>query len=228
MPHSESAPVDGPTGRDGSTEGAPVEPRDPPEVLAAVRRVQQGDTAAFAVIHHTYGRPLKQFFLNRRVPEAIADELYQETLFKAWEQIHQFRFDGPFAAWLQRIGENLWKNDRRAWQTQKRNRVLVLLDHEAGSGEWPLDEPLFGEPPPSPEAQAEHAEQVRQLARAMAQLPPGQRRSIQLRYGHQLKYREVAELLGVSTGSVQSQVFEGTHRLRLLMQTPPGAGDDSR
>lgn len=228
MPSQERAPADAAAERAASIADEPVASPDPPEITAAVRRVQQGDEAAFEVIHRAYGRALKQFFLNRRLPEEIAQELYQETLLKAWRQIHQFRFDGPFAAWLQRIGENLWKNDRRARQTQKRNMVLLSLEADPDAGERPIEQPLFGDPPPSPEAQAARAEQARQVAAALTHLAPGQRRCVELRYGHGLKYKEVAEVLGVTIGSVQSQVHEGTNRLRLLLEAEGGGGDDTR
>jgi RNA polymerase sigma-70 factor, ECF subfamily len=228
MPSKDRAPADPPAEPAASATDERVARPDPPEVLAAVSRVQQGDSAAFEIIHRTFGPGLKQFFLNRRLPEEVAQELYQEALLRAWRQIHQFRFDGPFAAWLQRIGENLWKNDRRARQTQKRNMVLLSLEADPDAGNRPIDEPLFGEPPPSPEAQAVRAELTGRVARALRLLAPGQRRCVELRYGQDLKYREVAEVLGVSVGAVQSQVHEGKNRLRLLLRDEGGSGDDGR
>lgn len=228
MPSRERAPADPAAERAASVADEPIAPPDPPEVLAAIRRVQQGDDAAFEIVHRTFGRGLKQFFLNRRLPEELAQELYQETLLKAWRQIHQFRFDGPFAAWLQRIGENLWKNDRRARQTHKRNMVLLSLEADPEAGDRPIEQPLFGEPPPSPEAQATQSELVRRVAGALARLAPGQRRCVELRYGQDLKYKEVAKVLGVSIGAVQSQVHDGTNRLRLLLRDEGGDGDEGR
>lgn len=228
MPSKERAPADLPAERAASVADEPTAHADPPEVLAAVRRVQHGDDDAFEIIHRAFGRGLKQFFLNRRLPEDVAQELYQETLLKAWRQIHQFRFDGPFAAWLQRIGENLWKNDRRARQTQKRNMVLLSLEADPDAGERPIEQPLFGEPAPSPEAQAVRSDFLRRVAGALGRLAPGQRRCVELRYGQDLKYKEVAQVLGVSIGAVQSQVHEGTNRLRLLLRDEGGGGDESR
>lgn len=198
---------------------------DPPEIAAAIRRAQAGDDEAFEAILLRFGPPLKQFLLNHGLPEAVAQDLYQETVLQAWRQIDRYRFEGPFAAWLQRIGENLWKNDRRAWETQKRKMALVSLEAERAAGPLERDEPFFGAPPASPEAHAVAADGIHRVEAALAELPDGQRRCIELLYFQELKYREVAELLGVKTGTVQSQVHDGMNRLRDLLAAGAGGGE---
>ena len=217
----------------GATAGGPADSSaagpgaagDPPEIGAAIRRAQAGDDDAFETILRRFGPPLKQFFLNRGLPEAVAQDLYQETVLQAWRQLGQYRFDGPFAAWLQRIGENHWKNDRRAWETQKRKMALVSLEAERTAGPIESEEPFFGDPPVSPHDRAVTADGVRRVEAALAELPDGQRRCIELLYFQELKYREVAELLGVKTGTVQSQVHDGMNRLRDLLAAGAGGGE---
>lgn len=225
MSPSERAPAGGSAEPGGS---AARRTADPPEVADAVRRLQQGDDAALEIVVHRFGRGVKQLFLNRRLPEAVVEDLCQETWLRAWRQIRQYRFDGNFAAWLQRIAERQWMNDHRARQTQKRSLPGLPLDVEPGAGEPAVDRPLFGEPPPSPEAAASRSERVRRMVRALGLLAPGQRRCLLLRFGHELKYREVAEVMGVSTGAVQSQVHEGKNRLRLLLGADRGGGEKPR
>lgn len=208
--------------------GPPQAPPDPPEIRAAVRRVQQGDEEAFATIQRHYGRGLKQFFLNRGLPDDLAQDLYQDALLRAWRQIGQYRHDGPFGAWLQRIGENVWKNDRRARRARKRDMELLPLDAAPEAAHPPIGRPLFGEPAASPETQAAHSEEVRRVMRALGELPPGQRNCLHLRFADEMTYGQVAAVLGVAIGTAQSQIHDGLRRLRLLLRPGDDRGGGGR
>lgn len=52
---------------------------------------------------------------------------------------------------------------------------------------------------------------------ALAQLPGRQRMAVVLRYFEDLPYEQIAELMGVTTGTVKAQVWSGLRRLRELM-----------
>lgn len=227
MPPSERAPAGGSAEPDGSATAWTAD-RDPPEVADAVHRLQRGDDAALEVVVRRFGRGVRQFFVNRRLPETVVEDLCQETWMRAWRQIGQYRFDGNFAAWLQRIAERQWMNDHRARRALKRGLPEVSLDAEAEAGEPAVERPFFGDAPPSPEAAASASERVRRVVRAFGRLAPGQRRCLLLLFGLELKYREVAEVLGVSLGAVQSQVHEGKKRLRLLLAADRGGGEEPR
>ena len=72
-------------------------------------------------------------------------------------------------------------------------------------------------------ADVEHRDE---LVRALAELSPQQRRVVVLRYLVGLSEREVADDLGVSTGTVKTQASRGLHRLRASMgELPGGSGD---
>ena len=66
---------------------------------------------------------------------------------------------------------------------------------------------------------AAHDERV-VLTRALAALPPGQRRVVVLRYYADLSEAEVAGLVGCSVGTVKSQAAKGLARLRAALGEP--------
>ena len=84
---------------------------DPPEVTAALERLWTSrDQEDFEPIHRYFFPVLRDFFLSRGLLEGEAPELAQEALLRAWSNLDNFRGDGAFAAWIGRIGANLWKN----------------------------------------------------------------------------------------------------------------------
>ncbi len=58
--------------------------------------------------------------------------------------------------------------------------------------------------------------------RSLGQLPPRQRQAIVLRYYEDLPEAEVAEMLGISVGTVKSQVSRGLDRLREVVGSSEG------
>ena len=72
-------------------------------------------------------------------------------------------------------------------------------------------------PDPSPERQAEHLQSRRRLASALTYLPKEQRLCIQLRM-QGLRYREIADILHVSTSTAAEWIAAAVERLRGAVQ----------
>ncbi|HEX2028852.1 MAG TPA: sigma-70 family RNA polymerase sigma factor [Nitriliruptorales bacterium] len=73
----------------------------------------------------------------------------------------------------------------------------------------------------------EHAADHDEVWQAILRLPRRQREAIVLRYYEDLSEAETAEVLGVSVGTVKSQVSRGMDRLRALMGGPSPAGGEA-
>lgn len=83
---------------------------------------------------------------------------------------------------------------------------------------------LAGEVPERPSADPEAAGDG-EVWQALVQLPTRQRAVIALRYYDNLSEREIADLLGVSVGTVKSQASRGLEKLRVALGGPGGAED---
>src|SRR5882724_9770181 len=143
----------------------PASPGDE-EILLAVHALQNGaGPDAFGVIFQRFYRPLFTFFANRPALRQEAEDLAQITLFRAYERIHQYRFEASFGAWLWQIGENVWKNAVRERQAAK--RPLVEAQKFSGvegqtAGLSPLGEGVRDEAP-NPEELVLASERTRML-----------------------------------------------------------------
>jgi RNA polymerase sigma-70 factor (sigma-E family) len=125
-----------------------------------------------------------------------AEDLVQESLAKLWGKWPQVRDGAPEAYVRQTIVNGAISASRRRWKGEEPH--------------WVLPEPRF--PPGSPESEA--VDQRDWLRRSLADLSVLQRAVVVLRYAEDLSERQVAEILGISAGSVKTHAHRGLARLR--------------
>jgi RNA polymerase sigma-70 factor, ECF subfamily len=134
----------------------------------------------------------------------MADDLVQDCLVRALAKSHLWQEGSDLRAWLFTILHNQYVNQvRRA-------------AHEGNS--VPIDKTDF---PLSCAADQEARLELRDLDRALAQLPDEQRTVVLLTGLEGMRYEAVAELIGVPVGTVRSRLSRGREALRQLMQVEP-------
>ena len=133
-------------------------------------------------------------------PDAARD-CAQDAFIRAYRALHQYDPVYPFGPWLFRITTNASLN----FVQRGRGREITVE-------ELPEDP----EPPESgPELSAIRKEDVDEVLRAMAELPPAYRAALTLRHMQQLSYQEVADALGIPLGTVKTHL----HRARAALKT---------
>ena len=185
-----------------------ADPRPPVEVgdEALVERLRGGDAAAGEALCRRHHEPLMRY-LQRLVGPQVGEELYQQTWLSVLDHIDKFDIksetSGGFKAWLFRIATNK-ANDH--WRSGGRERVgregLRLVTELAG-------------PDASQRMQASEAES--RLHRALEQLPENQRQVLLLRYYSDMKFVEIAEVLGCPLNTALGRVHKAILKLRQLM-----------
>ncbi len=197
-------------------------PEQDEQILVAVRALQSGSGRdAFEVIFRRYYQSLYAFFANQPSLRDEADDLTQVTLTRAYEKIHQYRFEAAFWTWLRHIAENVWKNARREREALKRPQLVEARKLAAVADGETSAPALFGEDlhdeEPNPEEAFLAEERTQILHEAVEALPPGMRLCAELRLFSDLRYREIAEAMGISINSVRSQLFEARKRLKPVL-----------
>jgi RNA polymerase sigma-70 factor (ECF subfamily) len=140
-----------------------------------------------------------------------ADDLTQDTLERAWNKRDLWRDasdtgqPASLRAWLHAVMHNVFINGTR------RHRHVESLD-DLPDADFALH--AVG-------ASAETRAALRDLQRALAELPDEQREVVLLVGLEQLSYAEAAAALGVPIGTVMSRLSRGRERLRLLMDEMP-------
>lgn len=187
---------------------------DEPELIA---RSKQGDLAAFNLLVEHYQRPLYNLCLRMLASSEAAEDATQEAFIAAYRGIDRFRGGvrmgggaAGFRAWLFRIGVNACYDELR----RRRARPATSLDEPRGETARVRD---IENPGPALDEIAETAELGRAIQEALSALPSDQRLAIVLSDVQGLDYAEIAQVMGVSLGTVKSRINRGRSRLRAFL-----------
>jgi RNA polymerase sigma-70 factor (ECF subfamily) len=166
-----------------------------------VVRAQHGDVEAFSSL--TAPRTARLYAVARlilRDNERAADTV-QDALLQAWLDLRGLREPDRFDAWLHRL------LIRACFRAANRHRARVLV-------EIPMTE---NGARATPDAQRETA--IRdQLDRGFRRLSPDQRAVLVLRHYLDLPLAEIADVLGVPLGTVQSRLSRASQAMRAAIE----------
>jgi RNA polymerase sigma-70 factor (ECF subfamily) len=141
--------------------------------------------------------------------EADALDAVQEGFIKALTHLAGFQGRSTFKTWLLRVVSNAALDLGR----QRGRRETFSLDALA-SGDREQVLPLAHA---DPAGGMERADLRRLLDQALAALPEAQRRTFVLHADAELSYREVAEVMGISIGTVMSRLYYARQKLRAYL-----------
>jgi RNA polymerase sigma-70 factor (ECF subfamily) len=204
--------------RDGSAEPPVVlsqEPEDPS--LRLVRLIQQGigregHSRQLFELHH---RRVASFFKRKGFSAEKIPDLTQDVFLRVFKSIDSFRSDSSFEWWLLEIADNVYKNELRWKSADKRDGIEQSLDAPVGKDDE--DSASLGDllpsDTPSPLSEAEQKQREERVRAAFRDLPPQMLLAVQLRYEKDLKYQEIADLMGISIETVKAHLFQARKRL---------------
>jgi RNA polymerase sigma-70 factor, ECF subfamily len=143
---------------------------------------------------------------------ADAEDIAQEVFLRAWRSLRGFRGDSTFRTWLHRVAVNVIHSHHG--RVSRLRRLFQAAPSDAAGG--PADDPIERAPDP---ADLEADVMMRDaIDKALASLPEELRVAVTLRDVQGLEYREIAGVLDVPIGTVESRIFRGRQRLKPLLR----------
>lgn len=133
---------------------------------------------------------------------ALADDLVQETLSKAWMRRAQLRDETVLKAWMVSIMNHCWLDHLR------RQRDFEDVEDWQDELESSAD---------TPEASCNREQVIASVRSAVARLPLGQRQVLTLVDLEEFGYAEVAEILDIPVGTVMSRLSRARANLKGLL-----------
>jgi RNA polymerase sigma-70 factor, ECF subfamily len=171
--------------------------------LDVIPRAQAGDGEAFAALFHQYKNLVYRTALLITSSTGDAEDILQEVFLRVHATLASYDpAKGAFTTWLYRVTVNLCLSRQR----KHTPRTTPLIESAPGA--------------PSPEAQIAEAQE---LDHALSGLSEKQRAVIFLRYYAGLSYAEIAQVLEVPIGTVQSRLNAALQTLRQNMNSTEGA-----
>jgi RNA polymerase sigma-70 factor, ECF subfamily len=162
-----------------------------------IRRAQERDAGAFERLYRGHVRRVYAVCLRMTANVTQAEDLTQKTFITLWEKIRLFRGESAFSSWLHRVAVNTVLTEIRA-------------DHRRTQRVFATEDPADFETAARGPAPGTHMD----LEAAIATLPPQARIVFVLHDVEGWQHHEIAEHLGVATGTSKAQL----HRARKLLQ----------
>lgn len=169
----------------------------------------------FCELFGRYYSPVRSFFLRRGFTGEEAADLAQETFTRAYQRLDTLRERESARSWLFAVAINVLRNSLRSLNAAKRSGEEVPFDEAAEpAGETQATPSARGMTEETALDELLTREREELLRRALDELPPRMRQAVLLRVGHELRYREIAELQQVSVDTIKAQMLQARRRLR--------------
>lgn len=182
-----------------------------------ILRCQTGlrpDRVAFAELLRRYQSQVDRVLYHLAPDWSDRADLAQEVWIRVYRNINRLQEPSKFRGWLSRIATNLFYDELR-----KRKRVVspLSLDARRTVDDGEMDWEIAGDTP-GPEEELTTREFYEQLRDAISDLPEVFRTTIVLREIEGMPYEEIAEITGVSLGTVKSRIARARARLQTQLQ----------
>jgi RNA polymerase sigma-70 factor, ECF subfamily len=170
--------------------------------VETVRRARAGDRDAIASLVSSQQRYVYSIAMSMMRNPSDAADLTQDAFIRLMRSIGTFRGETKFTTWLYRLVVNLSLDRLR-----RSGQPTIRLD----------DDPELDVATPDPMVDAPSVAERREMASvvrsAVEQLPEGPRLALTLHYFEDMRYEDIAEVMGVPLNTVKSHIRRGKERL---------------
>ena len=178
---------------------------------AAVARAQEGDGDAYRCLVERHSRGLFRLAFRMTGNQQDAEDVVQETLLRAFRQIHRYESRASFATWLGRIAANCSLDLIRGRKRRHETSVNGPSDEEIS-----LDVLAGREPCPE---RLTFSNQIQQrVAEAMRELSRQERTAFVLRHFEGQSIAEIGLALGLNENAAKHSIFRAVQKLRRALE----------
>lgn len=153
---------------------------------AWIAGLRTGDVQSFRAIYEAY-MPDLWHFAQRFVPADVAEDVVQDVMADLWRRRDVIAIQGTLAQYL------FGSVHHRVLSHQRHRRTVQSVERGFSDGRLGM-----GEPPIAPDESAMAQDLEAALTQAMDRLSAVQRSVLELRWLQQMKYEQIADVLGIS------------------------------
>ena len=171
-----------------------------------ISRTLGGDGGAFALLVDRFQRKIYRVAYAIVRNDVEADTITQDTFIQAYTHLAKFEGRSEFETWLTRIAIN------RSRDSLRRRRFVSLFTHDDDDESHPIIEPVDDRPDPEREIMAVQLRAA--IERAERKLSSQQKVIFRLRHYEDRSLEDIAQLLGLRSGTVRAHLFRAIHKIR--------------
>ena len=171
-----------------------------------IEKIQDEKTInyGFNLLMDKYQEKVYSVIRRMVIDHDAADDAAQETFVKVWKNIESFKGDSKLYTWIYRIATNEALNHLR----KKKRRFFIPIgdiEHELSSS---LDTDIYYS---GDEIQLK-------LQKSLLKLPEKQRLVFNMKYFEEMKFKDIAEVMDVSVGSLKAQYHHAVKKIEKFIK----------
>jgi len=175
-----------------------------------IARTLGGDGGAFGLLVERFQRKIYRVAYAIVRDDAEADTITQDTFVQAYTHLSRFEGRAEFETWLTRIAIN------RSRDSLRRRRFLRFFSSSDDENREGWIEPVDDRPDPEREFMAHQLRAA--IESAERKLSAQQQVIFRLRHYENRSLEEIAELLGLRSGTVRAHLFRAVHKIRKYLE----------
>lgn len=168
-----------------------------------VMRLQANEDAAYDELVRTYSASIFHVAYRMLGDTAEASDIVQEIFLKVFRNIGGFKGEAALKTWIFRIAFSEILNRLRWWKRRHRFATVSLDEQQNDFG---TSSPMVAASSPTPEQALQSKEEEDAIQQALGKLSREHRSIVVLRDIEGFSYNEIADVLGVSVGTVKSRL----------------------
>jgi RNA polymerase sigma-70 factor (ECF subfamily) len=180
-----------------------------------VEALRNGVDQAYETLIERFQQPVYSLVYRLLDDPSEASDVVQEVFLKVFRNVGSFRGNSSLKTWIYRIAFNEAYNHRRWFSRHKRQEIGLERDDDEGLS---LRDVLPDSGRSAFDVVSDH-ETYALIEEALTGLNPAFRAAVILRDIDELSYEEIAEVLGVSLGTVKSRILRGREALKKALSS---------
>lgn len=171
-----------------------------------IKEIKSGSKSSMDVLVRRYYKSIYAFIYRSIFDKSIAYDLTQETFIKIIKNLKTYSEKGSLKSWMLKIASNQCRDYFRSKEAMSKSLSV------------PLEENRFESKESTVSSVFEKKESRKDIILKMRQLPFEQREVINLKFFHELKIKEIAEITKTSDSTVKSRLYRGMEKLGSLLE----------
>lgn len=190
---------------------------------AIIAMVKRGERDAYRIIVERYQDRLVALAQDVLKNRTEAEDVVQESFVKAYLALDSFKGESSFYTWLYRITYHMAIDTRR--KSGRRDEISTATTVGNEEGAPTLESTLEAPPETGPDVYLERKERATCVDAALKDISPEHRAIILMREVDGLSYEEIAEVVGISKGTVMSRLHYARKRIQQALSGLWGGQD---
>lgn len=184
--------------------------------IALVLKARAGNSRAKENLVKIWYHRVYNFALKFLGDHDQAMEVAQKTFITLCLKIHRLKDPSKFRSWLYTVVNNHCKEERRKWSLPLGNGLVHDPKARETAHGNTFHEPYWKDP--NPEESLIRQEEAEEMAQILLRIPEEQRVVLIMKEYEDLKFREIAEALGISENTAKSRLYYAFKQLRKILE----------